>query len=214
MRSNANVASKTSGAAPRHKIFKGNASSRRLEIIEAAATLFRERGFRATSMRDIAGQVGMLSGSLYHHFHSKEELFLEVHDLALQSAADLIAEAVADHADPWERLEAASIRLLEIQLDLNSVTMPLMNDFRAAPAEMRTRLVAKRDEFELIFASLVRDLPLDPRVDRRILRILLLSLLNNVGAWFVEGRLTAAEIGRQIVAIFRHGADRPAPPQP
>ena len=53
-------------------------NSRRDEFLELAATMFAERGLRATTVRDIADSAGILSGSLYHHFSSKEEMVDEV----------------------------------------------------------------------------------------------------------------------------------------
>lgn len=181
-------------------------SERHRDILEAAATLFAERGYAATSVRDIGEKVGLLGGSLYHYIKSKEALFVRIHDMALQVAADRIRTAIADLHDPWERLEAACVTMLEIQLDPKSLTMPLMNDFASTPAEIRDRLVAKRDTFELIFRDLVNELPLPPTFDRGVYRLLLLTLLNNVSGWYKEGRMGPREIGRQIVEIFRHGA--------
>ena len=54
------------------------ALSRRDELLDLAATMFAERGLRATTVRDIADSAGILSGSLYHHFSSKEEMVDEV----------------------------------------------------------------------------------------------------------------------------------------
>ena len=53
-------------------------ASRRDELLELAATMFAERGLRATTVRDIADSAGILSGSLYHHFSSKEEMVDEL----------------------------------------------------------------------------------------------------------------------------------------
>ena len=52
--------------------------SRRDELLVLAATMFAERGLRATTVRDIADSAGILSGSLYHHFKSKEQMVEEV----------------------------------------------------------------------------------------------------------------------------------------
>ena len=56
----------------------GQANSRRDELLELAAAMFAERGLRATTVRDIADGAGILSGSLYHHFSSKEEMVDEL----------------------------------------------------------------------------------------------------------------------------------------
>ena len=53
-------------------------SERRAELVELAADMFAERGFKATTVRDIAQAAGMLSGSLYHHFDSKESIMDEL----------------------------------------------------------------------------------------------------------------------------------------
>ena len=56
----------------------GTAESRREELLRIAAGLFAERGFRNTTVRDIADAAGILSGSLYHHFDSKESMVDEI----------------------------------------------------------------------------------------------------------------------------------------
>ena len=195
------------GAPSGNDLFRGETSERYRDILEAAAELFAERGYAATSVRDIGERVGLLGGSLYHYIKSKEALFVKIHDTALEVAAGRVIEAIAAIDDPWARLEAACVRMLEIQLDPNSITMPLMNDFQSTPPEVRERLVARRDKFEQIFRDLVDELPLDPVLDRGIYRLLLLTLLNNISGWYRPGRMTPAEIGRQIVTVFRHQAD-------
>lgn len=182
-------------------------SDRHRDILEAAAILFAERGYAATSVRDIGEKVGLLGGSLYHYIKSKEALFVRIHDMALQVAEDRIRAAIANVSDPWERLEAACVTMMEIQLDPQSLTMPLMNDFASAPPEIRERLVAKRDAFEGLFRDLIAALPLDPALDPGIYRLLLLTVLNNVSGWYRQGRMSPEDIGRQIMRIFRH--DRP-----
>lgn len=181
-------------------------SDRHCDILEAASALFAERGYAATSVRDIGDRVGLLGGSLYHYIKSKEALFIRVHDTALTMAEDRIRTAVSGRSDPWERLEAACVTMLEIQLDPNSLTMPLMNDFASAPQEIRGQLVDKRDAFERVFLDLIAALPLDQSLDRGVYRLLLLTLLNNVSGWYREGRLSPKDIGEQIVRIFRHSS--------
>ena len=55
-------------------------SSRREELLAIAAELFAQRGFKNTTVRDIADAAGILSGSLYHHFDSKESMVDEILD--------------------------------------------------------------------------------------------------------------------------------------
>ena len=185
--------------------FGAGVSPRKRQILEIAAQLFARKGYRGTSIRDIADQSGVLGGSLYHHIKSKDALFVELHNAALDMAAEKIDKAVAQETEPWSRLEAACIVLLEIQTDADSLTFPLMNDFREVPEDIRLQLIARRDAFEAPFHTLVDALPLPPDLDRSIYRNLLLSQLNAAAHWYRPGRLSLADIARQIVRIFRHG---------
>ena len=77
--------------------------SRRDELLELAATMFAERGLRATTVRDIADSAGILSGSLYHHFSSKEEMVDELLRGFLDWLFDRYQEIVATEPNPLDR---------------------------------------------------------------------------------------------------------------
>ena len=156
-------------------------------------------------MRDIGEQAGVLGGSLYHHIKSKDALFIELHNAALDVAEAKIADAVAEHYDPSAKLKAACETLLDIQLAPDSLTMPMMNDFREVPDAVRAQLIARRDSIETLFRALVDAMPLPAHIDRSIYRNLLLTQLNSASDWFREGRLTPRELAAQIVAIFQPG---------
>ncbi|MGH7917667.1 MAG: helix-turn-helix domain-containing protein, partial [Candidatus Binataceae bacterium] len=68
--------------------------NRRGQLLDAAARLFRERGYHATSMRDIAKAVGMLSGSIYYHFDSKEEMLVAVYEEGARRFSEAVDSAV------------------------------------------------------------------------------------------------------------------------
>jgi AcrR family transcriptional regulator len=79
--------------------------SRRDELLELAATMFAERGLRATTVRDIADAAGILSGSLYHHFASKEEMVDEVLRGFLDWLFDRYQHIVDTQPNPLERFK-------------------------------------------------------------------------------------------------------------
>jgi AcrR family transcriptional regulator len=189
--------------------FPQNVSPRKKEILEIAAELFASKGYRGTSMRDIGNRAGLLGGSLYHHIKSKNVLFVELHNAALDAAAERIEEAVAGVDDPAAKLEAICIAFVEIQVDVNSLTFPLMSDFQQVPEDVRQELIARRDRFETYFRRLVEELPLPDQIDRSIYRNALLAQLNSVPNWYRPGRLSAADVGRQIALIFLPGRQAP-----
>jgi TetR/AcrR family transcriptional regulator, cholesterol catabolism regulator len=79
--------------------------SRRDELLELAAAMFAERGLRATTVRDIADSAGILSGSLYHHFSSKEEMVDEVLRGFLDWLFERYEQIAATESNPLERLK-------------------------------------------------------------------------------------------------------------
>jgi AcrR family transcriptional regulator len=87
---------------------------RRQRILTAAATLFARKGVSATTVREIADQAGILSGSLYHHFDSKESMVDEVISPYLQDLRSRYKKALAGSADPRVRLHDLILASLEV----------------------------------------------------------------------------------------------------
>lgn len=79
--------------------------TRRDELLALAATMMAERGLRATTVRDIADSAGILSGSLYHHFKSKEEMVDEVLRTFLDWLFERYQHVIDTESDPLERLK-------------------------------------------------------------------------------------------------------------
>lgn len=82
-------------------------STRRDELLRIAAELFATKGFKNTTVRDIADTAGILSGSLYHHFDSKESMVDEILSTFQEELFGSYAEILAGSADPRAKLEAA-----------------------------------------------------------------------------------------------------------
>ena len=80
-------------------------ATRRDELLELAAAMFAERGLRATTVRDIADRAGILSGSLYHHFKSKEEMVDEVLRSFLDWLFDRYQHVIDTEPNPPARLK-------------------------------------------------------------------------------------------------------------
>lgn len=80
-------------------------ATRRDELLELAATMFAQRGLRATTVRDIADAAGILSGSLYHHFASKEEMVDEVLRTFLDWLFERYQHIIDTEPNPLARLK-------------------------------------------------------------------------------------------------------------
>jgi TetR/AcrR family transcriptional regulator, cholesterol catabolism regulator len=79
-------------------------SARRQQILDTATSVFAEKGIIAATVRDISERAGILSGSLYHHFASKEEMIAEILTPVIRSQLDEFDRIVAEHDDPIEVL--------------------------------------------------------------------------------------------------------------
>ncbi len=177
--------------------------NRREELLLAAARLFAAHGFEATSMRDIAREVGMLAGSMYYHFASKEELVAAAHARGVAQIIAAVSQAIDGIAEPWPRLEAACRAHLGSLLGDEVFAAVVLQEFSRVSPELRTRLIAQRDDYERLFARLVDALPVAPGVDRRLLRLMLLGALNWAPTWYRQGAATPEEIAASFVAMLR-----------
>jgi AcrR family transcriptional regulator len=173
------------------------------QILDEAARLFRAQGFQGTSVRDIVRAVDMLPGSLYYHFATKEDLLAAVYAEGVRRISARVRAALQTRRDPWERLEAACVAHLEAILEDDDYAQVVI---RVRPGDVpgaQRRLIALRDEYEALLATLVQDLPLPRGVDRRTLRLMLLGALNWSQTWYRPGRDTPKTIARRFVALLR-----------
>ena len=184
------------------------ADSRLPRILDRAACLFREKGFQGASVRDIAGSVGMLPGSLYCHFDSKEDLLVAVYAEGVQRLSRALEQALEDadarEADAWQRLEAACVAHLQALLDGGDYAQVMV---RVQPGEApgaSARLIALRDGYERRFRALAEALP--GPVRRDYLRLLLLGALNWVPSWYRPGKDSPRAIAQGFLQILRGGA--------
>ena len=181
---------------------RGN--SRLPQLLDAAAHAFASRGFAAASVREIVGPIGMLPGSLYCHFATKEALLVAVYTEGVERISAALDAAVAALADPWARLEAACVAHLASLLDQTDYSQVVIrvrpSDAPAAEAE----LVALRDAYEKRFVRLIAALPLARPTDRAMLRLMLVGALNWSQTWYrAGGGATPEKIARRFVAVLK-----------
>ena len=156
---------------------------RRRQIIAAASGLFAHKGFEGTSIREIAAASGVLSGSLYYHFPSKEDLLFTVHQESLTAMRREVETAIAGVTDPWAQLEEAIVAHCRVLLG-GSVTRAILTPPRYYNLRGVRKLVRQRDEYEQIFARLIDELPLRPDCDRHAFRLSMLGAMNWTVFWF------------------------------
>src|SRR5436190_7428266 len=133
-------------------------NSRRDELLALAARLFAERGYVSTTVRDIADAAGILSGSLYHHFDSKESMVDELLRGFLDELWARYREIEASELSPRARLEAIVSASFEAIDEHPAEVSIFQNDAKYLRAFDRFSYLDKRNaEFRKLWLDLLRD---------------------------------------------------------
>ena len=183
-------------------------NNRRELVLETAAGFFVRQGFNGTSIRDIAKAAGMLPGSLYYHFPSKEALLVAVFEEGVQRIGDAVDGAqLACRGDAWARLQAACEAHLATLLEGSDFAHVVVRVVpRDAPGAEK-ELVALRNAYEARFIALVGALPLPPGTDPSLFRLMLIGAMNHAPLWYREGRETPASLAQQFIANLRYAQE-------
>lgn len=181
-----------------------SANVRRRQIMQEAAKLFGSRGFEATTIRDIASAAGILGGSIYYHFGSKEDIFLAVHSAGMETITNSVLEAIEGIDDPWQQLEAAAVAHCNALLSSGELPVIVSPYYSESLKTLRPQLIAQRDRYDKIIAGIVERLDLPVDIDKHIFRLHFLGALNWLPTWYrPKSGMGAADIGRQLVAMVR-----------
>ena len=178
----------------------GSSHPRREELLATAAKIFSARGYEGASLREICAAAGILPGSMYHHFSSKEDLFVSVHGEGFRHLNEVVDRALEGASGPWARLEAAiGAHLTEVVERSDVVAVTSASLFHMESAHLQRRLNRERAAYEDRFRKLIQALPLPADVDRSLLRLTLLGAINWTRVWYRPGKRTPAQIAQHMV---------------
>ena len=195
----------------------GRGRDRRAEILRQAAAVFREKGFHAAGMREIAAGLGMAPGALYYYFASKEDLLYACQDISLRRLLDrgrLIARSAESAAHKLRALIAAHLDLTLDELGGSAAHV----EFHALPDERLREIVAKRDAYEGLIRGIIRhgvDAGVFRPVDVKLTTLALLGALNwTVVWWDPAGRWSSQDLVEGFAQTFVDGLRLHPVPQP
>jgi AcrR family transcriptional regulator len=184
--------------------------SRRQAIEDVASDLFRERGYAATSIRDIARALSVQGASLYAHVTSKEDVLWAIVDRAasrFEAAADR-AEREAEARRPGDPAEAvaalvrAHVEVLTGDVDEAGV---FVHEWRALGRDRRSAILARRDAYEARFRRHIEEgivIGAFGMTDPAIAAGAVLSAINGIATWYdPKGRLPAGRIADHLVDL-------------
>lgn len=179
-------------------------TSSRDAILRAAAKLYTSYGYEATTIRDIASARGLLPGSIYHYFGSKDELIIELYTEGMEHVMAAVTEATEGLTDPWERLEAACTAHLETLVDGTMHAGVLGKDIPITSPKLLKAMVELRNRYEKMFATYVDALGFPTALQARIFRLQLLGSLNGARLWYRKnGKLKPRDIAHQFLGNLK-----------
>jgi AcrR family transcriptional regulator len=179
------------------------------DILEAAAQVFRQKGFHGASMANIAEAVNLQKASLYHHVSSKQEILFELLDRALELLLERISPIASMDLPADERLCRMIREYLQILAENTDLSAVLLFEHRSLEGRQHARHVPNRDKFENLWRDVLKDgvrsrqfvcddIPLSARA--------ILGILNWTITWYSpNGSLTVEQISDHYSNLLLNG---------
>jgi AcrR family transcriptional regulator len=191
----------------------GPASERRDHLVKLAAEIFARKGFQATTVREIANEAGILSGSLYHHFDSKETIVDEVLSHFLHDLVGRYRAALEGGGDPRTTLsEMVRIGFGTLEPHRAAITV-MQNDWsylRSLPGDRFDYLVKAEDEVERMWVEQIKrgqaEGQLRPDVDPKLTYRMIRDTIWVAVRWFRPGgRLNTSSLAEHYITVLFDG---------
>ena len=204
------VVAKRGRGRPRKTLDERDDGNRRVELVRAAGSMFRRKGFAATSTRDIAAAVGMRSGSPFYHFKSKGALLFEVMRQGMEEACRKQAEALqkTEETTPDSRALLAVLihNHFAILLSRGSDFIPVMlYEWRSLSAAQRKQIALIKDQYEAVWVPVLEGLHRSGqlRCEPKLARLLIFGALNWSAQWFDARRgASLADLAAAATDLF------------
>lgn len=185
-------------------------SGRKEQIIRESARLFREKGFIATSIRDISESLQMTSAALYYHFKNKEEILLAIMIISLEGLIESVKTAVDAEEDAWNKIRSAFRTHLRGSLDNQDFAYVLLKDLRHLSPEWQAHVVAKRDQYDEFWDDMLENAQkeglIKADVDLEMFRLMTFGAINLVISWYKKtGRYSPEEIADIFLKYLAEG---------
>ncbi|MCX4401795.1 TetR/AcrR family transcriptional regulator [Streptomyces sp. NPDC059837] len=168
-------------------------------LLVAAVEAFAERGYHATTTRDIAGRAGMSPAALYIHYKTKEELLHRISRIGHDKALDIVRGAAQGGGSAAERLTDAVRSFVRWHAGQHTTARVVQYELEALGPEARAEIVALRRQTDAAVRGIIEDGVAAgdfdvPDVPGTTLAVL--SLCIDVARWFnVDGPRTPDEVG-------------------
>jgi len=175
---------------------------RQREILETAARVFHEKGYQATSIQDIADEVGILKGSLYYYIDSKEDLLYDIIHGVHQGALAVLDAVEEVDGNALQKIRAFVTHHVTFNLENRMWVGVFFDDFRSLSPERREIVVRERDEYDRFLRNLItlgqKEGVVCPDLDTKLTSLAILDMLNFVVHWYQpDGERSASAVAQE-----------------
>ncbi len=182
---------------------------KREAMLHKAAIVFSRDGYDRASMAQLAGELGVSKGLLYHYYASKEALLFDIVQNHLAALVDVVEEADDPSLDPQARLEALVVALLEAYRDADAEHRVQVEGMRLLPAEEQEKLKQLERRLVAVFAERVRALNPQLFAEKKLVKPVTMSLfgmMNWAYMWFRDGgAMSRADYARLATRLLVGG---------
>ncbi len=179
------------------------------QVLRTAADLFRERGYRATTLDDIAARLGMSKASLYTYFHAKEEMLAAISRQTIETFTRELSLVLRSDLAPEDKLRRVVRDHVRFVIANRSFLTVFFSEEANLPPRLARALAAQKDRYDKGVESIVidgarrgvfRDVP------PRLVVFGLLGMLNWLYKWYdPRGRWGAEEISAGFLSLVEGG---------
>jgi len=182
---------------------------RKEQINEIAQNLFRTKGYAATSMRDLAKEIGIEPASIYSHVKSKEALLQKICFRIADDFFDALQNVLKKELSAEEKLSAAIDAHVAVILNNLDATTVFFHEWKHLSEPSLSEFKSLRNKYEKQFRSIIEagiESGEFDDVDAHVSIKLLFAMLNSIHEWYnPKGKLKQKEIVRNIVETFVRG---------
>lgn len=179
------------------------------DILEAAAQVFRQKGFHGASMANIAEAVNLQKASLYHHVSSKQEILFELLDRALELLLERISPIANQSIPADERLRQMTREYLQILAENTDLSSVLLFEHRSLESKQHARHVPNRDKFEALWRNVLAEGVRSKKFvcdDISLATRAILGIMNWTITWYrPNGSLSIKQIADQYSSLLLNG---------
>ena len=179
--------------------------SARGKLLHVSAHLFRNKGYERTTVRDLAAAVGIQSGSIFHHFKSKDEILRSVMEETIVYNTALMRAALLDVDTVRERVLALiRCELQSIMGGSGEAMAVLVYEWRSLSAEGQARVLALRDIYEQLWLQVLGEAKAAGYIkgDVCVTRRFLTGALSWTTTWFrTQGSMSLNELADEALMM-------------